>query len=549
MRLVHRVPLLDPHGGRWGLGAVEAEADVAPDDWYLTCHFVDDRVMPGTLMYEASLQAMRVLLLRKGFGATEAEAEAALARGTPLHWAPILDLPSKLRCRGQVTEETRKVRYRLDLREIGRDPEPYAIAHAILYADERRIVRMGQATLRLAGAGRRPQPRTRARTEPELPPPLQPPATKPAFDAAAVDAYCDGRPSLCFGPSFAVFDEGPRRCARLPREPYKFLDRVTELSGTPGELRPGTTLVSEWDVDPRSWFFDAAGSPVVPHAVLLEAALQPCGFLAAFSGAPLRGEDLYFRNLEGVGTVHSEIRPDSGTLRCSVRALASSAAGGMILQQFAFDLRDGRGGKVYEATTRFGFFPREALAEQQGIRGAAERAWRLPMPDGGGGGGRLPLARGTGLRWSQLDRIEQLDVAGGPHGLGAAVASRRVDPEDWFFRAHFRDDPVMPGSLGVEAFLQLLEELARARWPELADSHRVEAPALGAPHRWTYRGQVLRTAGEIRVEAVVTRVAGDDGPAPLLAGSGFLHVDGLPIYELIDYAIRLVPRDSPGHAP
>src|SRR5262249_54146762 len=52
MTLVHRVEILDPRGGRFGLGLIRAEADIHPDDWFMVCHFVDDRVMPGTLMYE-----------------------------------------------------------------------------------------------------------------------------------------------------------------------------------------------------------------------------------------------------------------------------------------------------------------------------------------------------------------------------------------------------------------------------------------------------------------------------------------------------------------
>ena len=67
MRLVHRVTDLDPAGGRCGLGLIRAEADIHPDDWFLTCHFVDDRVMPGTLMYECCLHTLRIFLLRMGW--------------------------------------------------------------------------------------------------------------------------------------------------------------------------------------------------------------------------------------------------------------------------------------------------------------------------------------------------------------------------------------------------------------------------------------------------------------------------------------------------
>jgi 3-hydroxymyristoyl/3-hydroxydecanoyl-(acyl carrier protein) dehydratase len=31
-----------------------------------------------------------------------------------------------------------------------------------------------------------------------------------------------------------------------------------------------------------------------------------------------------------------------------------------------------------------------------------------------------------------------------------------VDPSFWFFKAHFFQDPVWPGSLGLESFLQLV---------------------------------------------------------------------------------------------
>ena len=45
MELVHRVTDVDPEGGRFGIGMIRAEADINPDDWFLTCHFSDDMVL------------------------------------------------------------------------------------------------------------------------------------------------------------------------------------------------------------------------------------------------------------------------------------------------------------------------------------------------------------------------------------------------------------------------------------------------------------------------------------------------------------------------
>ncbi|MFQ5485279.1 MAG: beta-ketoacyl synthase N-terminal-like domain-containing protein, partial [Desulfobacterales bacterium] len=67
MKLIDRILKLDPTGGRFNLGLIQAEADIHFDDWFLTCHFVDDKVMPGTLMYECCSHTLRIFILRIGW--------------------------------------------------------------------------------------------------------------------------------------------------------------------------------------------------------------------------------------------------------------------------------------------------------------------------------------------------------------------------------------------------------------------------------------------------------------------------------------------------
>ena len=43
--------------------------------------------------------------------------------------------------------------------------------------------------------------------------------------------------------------------------------------------------------------------------------------------------------------------------------------------------------------------------------------------------------------------------------LGYLYAERTIDPSDWFFQFHFHQDPVMPGSLGVEAIIETMQSL------------------------------------------------------------------------------------------
>ncbi|HKB04182.1 MAG TPA: beta-ketoacyl synthase N-terminal-like domain-containing protein, partial [Gemmataceae bacterium] len=112
LKLLHRVERIEPAGGRYGLGRIRCEADIHPGDWFLTCHFVDDQVMPGTLMYECCLHTLRVLLMRMGWVAGEREAR----------FEPVPGVASRLRCRGQVIATTKKVTYEVALKEIGFRP-------------------------------------------------------------------------------------------------------------------------------------------------------------------------------------------------------------------------------------------------------------------------------------------------------------------------------------------------------------------------------------------------------------------------------------------
>ena len=143
MKLVDRVLHLDPRGGRYGIGIIRGEADIDPEAWFLTCHFVDDRVMPGTLMYECCLHTLRIYLLRLGW---VCDASAVIAG---LGCDPVPGVASQLKCRGQVTSATEKVVYEIVLKERGYRPEPYVICDALMYADGRAIVEITNMTIRL----------------------------------------------------------------------------------------------------------------------------------------------------------------------------------------------------------------------------------------------------------------------------------------------------------------------------------------------------------------------------------------------------------------
>jgi 3-hydroxymyristoyl/3-hydroxydecanoyl-(acyl carrier protein) dehydratase len=526
MRLVDRVVDLDPTGGRYGLGLIRAEADIHPDDWFITCHFVDDQVMPGTLMYECCMHTLRILLMRMGW----------VGESASVHTEPVPGVQSTLKCRGQVLATTKVVTYEISIKELGYGPEPYAIADALMLSDGHPIVHITNMSVRFSGTDRQTLEALWAHQG-------QPTSAGPRYDVRpaiygpeTIQAYAVGKPSEAFGDKYMPFDTD-RIIARLPGDPYKFLDRIVEVEGAPWVLAAGAACVAQYDIPEDAWYFDANGQPTMPFAVLLEVALQPCGWLAAYCGSALTSDiDLKFRNLGGDAVQHIDVTPVTGTLTTRAVLTKVSQSAGMIIQEFSM-LMTANGQVVYEGTTSFGFFTKAALSQQVGVRGAtlddfpeAATAVSLPLV----GAGAMPMPHDEML---MLDTVA-FAPTGGAHGLGYVRGTRRVNPDEWFFKAHFYQDPVCPGSLGLESMLQLMKAAARDRWAASAeDGDRFECMALHDRHKWVYRGQYTPVNQLVTVEATIKRI--DDATRTMVA-DGYLMVDGIIVYQMIDFALRVV---------
>ncbi len=523
MTLVHRILNLDPNAGRFGIGQITGEADIRPDDWFLTCHFVDDRVMPGTLMYECCLHTLRVYLLRMGW----------IGETDEFVYEPIIGEVSQLKCRGQVTEETKAVQYEITLKEIGykADGTPYVLADALMYGDHRAIVQMKNMSVQLSGLKRERlehlwAKQSSAQTKQVL------------FDNESILAFAVGKPSEAFGDRYKVFDS-ERKIARLPGPPYKFLDRITSIKDCEQwVLKAGGIIEAEYDVPIDEWYFTEDNQPYMPFAVLLEVALQPCGWLAAYLGSALTSEtDISFRNLGGKATQFIKVSPEIGTLITKVKITNVSQSGGMIIQNFDYEMHS-KLGMVYKGNTYFGFFSQDALAEQVGIRDAGPYK-----------ASQVELARAKSFSYPSqapmpadmmrmVDEITLYDSDGGPNGLGFIEGLANVNQEAWFFKAHFFEDPVWPGSLGLESFMQLLKVFAWERWQDELEigQFAFESMALDQLHEWVYRGQILPVDDKVTVQAVITEI---DDQSKLLKADGFLTVDGRIIYQMKDFALRI----------
>ncbi len=167
-----------------------------------------------------------------------------------------------------------------------------------------------------------------------------------------------------------------------------------------------------------------AASRRCPLPCCSEIGLQPCGWLAAYLGSALTSPiDLSFRNLDGNAVQHRAVTPQSGTLTTKVKITRVASSGGMIIQGYDFEISDVQG-PVYTGDTVFGFFSKEALAQQVGVRDA-----KLYQPSA------EEIARGERFAYPaeapfpekqlrMVDRIELFVPDGGPQASVLSAAAK-----------------------------------------------------------------------------------------------------------------------------
>ncbi|MBL4719997.1 MAG: 3-hydroxyacyl-[acyl-carrier-protein] dehydratase FabA [Alphaproteobacteria bacterium] len=148
----------------------------------------------------------------------------------------------------------------------------------------------------------------------------------------------------------------------------------------------------------------------------------------------------------------------------------------------------------------------------------------------GPGNAQLPLPP-----MLMMDRIVTINDTGGSKGKGEIVAELDINPDLWFFKCHFENDPVMPGCLGLDAMWQLVGFFLG--WS--GGQGRGRAISVGDVK---FTGQVLETAKKVTYVIDIKRVI----MRKLVLGvaDGVMKVDGEPIYQANDMRVGLFSADQ-----
>jgi len=350
------------------------------------------------------------------------------------------------------------------------------------------------------------------------------------FNEGAVRAFASGDVTVCFGSDFEIYRG--RRLSRIPNGDLLMIGRVMEIEGEPGTVAPPAALRSEFDIRADAWFYEGAGYPgLPPNIVLMEMAMQPCGFLSGYLRSSFLDPDadFYFRNLDGRGRVLADLDLRGKTVCDEVQLLSSTRGQGAIIQTYAFTLSC-EGTAFYEGWSSFGYFSKKSLTRQSGLGAdGQEPAGSVPAM-------HLSVDRRTvPVQLQQVTEVRISEPAGQSRHAYLSTAGR-ISPSDWFFQAHFYQDPVMPGSLGVEAAFQAMVGYARWRYPQFSDG--ITRQVVDHEMVWKYRGQITPEDRQWRVAVQLTDVRVDPAGVTLF-GDASVWKDDVRIYQIDGMAVSL----------
>ncbi len=515
--LFDEVSHFDPNGGAWGRGFLQAVATVPVDAWFYDGHFHNDPCMPGTLMAEAAVQALECLAMAMGL----------TCQRDGWVFEPVPGSSARFECRGQVIPDKEHVlTYEVHVDQILNDGIPEVHAALVTSCDGFKVFYCPSFKIRLRREWPVPSP--------ELQPVWIGPENESRGDWPALLACGNGAPSDAFGEMYKPMDTH-RRAPRLPQPPYHMISRVLSISTRPNMPEIGATVVTEFDVHSDAWYFTDSRNGQMPFAVLLEVALQPCGWLGSHGGFALLGGEC-FRNLDGDGDIARNIDAIDQCIRVTASMTRFSTMGSMTIVHFDVSVESSLGYRVMTLETSFGFFPMDALDRQVGLdTNDQQRAMRqLPATQWPVDDLQSVLPAGKML---MVDEVDFFEPSGGAAGLGLIRGFQKVDPYAWYFKAHFYQDPVQPGSLGLDALLQLmLRAIVLKGATQTMQNPRIRYITPEQSLRWSYRGQVTPSAVQVTHVIEITSIE-NHGEMLVVTGSGSLWRDELRIYEASNLSI------------
>lgn len=394
--------------------------------------------------------------------------------------------------------------------------------------------------------------------------------TNVLFNREQLIAHSQGKVSSIFGSQYQDIDNMPKRI-RLPLPPFLMVDRVIEMEGSFMSLEGGR-IITETDLNEQSWFLYEER---IPLGFLLEGA-QGQLLLLSWLGWDFRNKgSKVYRMLGGSCKLLGEYPKYGEIIKYDIRIYKLNNDNQNIIE-LDYDCYVGEQLILTVRNAKVGFFSEQELQTASGVLWDPEKikyhlTSKIPSPmvcceqsqfsqqqldyfvkgdlfSCFGQGFELAntfnhAPRIANGRMQLIDEIQLVDPNGGPWRRGYIRAVKKITPDDWFFKCHFIDDPIMPGTLSIEAFIQTMAFYLTSLGYSLdKDGWRFEV-VPNIEYTFVPRGQVVPATQGLIYEVFVEEVISEPFPT-LFASVLATTFEGIKVYQMSHFGLRLIP-DGP----
>merc|ERR1711871_612380 len=514
-----------PSSGKYGKGYLHGHKDVNKQDWFFSCHFWCDPVMPGSLGIESMYQMIKTFCIHSGIGNGMKKRRFEHDLGK-VSW----------KYRGQLTPRNDTMDAEVHIKSVSNvNGEIVVLADGALYVDNLRVYTATDLRLKVREVGvpvstplASSQTLTKAsskkfRKKKKYTGPI-------VYDEKDLLEFAEGDISKVFGPKFKEIDQYARR-VRLPMSEYLLCTRVTHVRGVdlenyvPCQYKK-CSMVTEYDI-PINGPHSEGGD--VPWAILVESG-QCDLMLISLLGVDFecRSERVY-RLLDTTLTFFG-VAHEGDTLVYDIKIDDYAKKDGEISMFFfqydcfvngklLIEMRGGCAGFFSDEDLAAGkgiLYNKDVLAARKKIKkksvqpfliqpskkttysqddmiGLVNRQWeRVVGPTAIGLDYKL-----TARKMLMIDEVTHIVPRGGAHGLVLVIGKKYLERDHWYFPCHFKGDQVMAGSLVSDGCSQLLK--LYMVWLGL---HKTVAelqfrPVNGQPNKVRCRGQISPHKGNL----------------------------------------------------
>ncbi len=371
----------------------------------------------------------------------------------------------------------------------------------------------------------------------------------------------DGLLSNVLGPAYKKADTYPVR-TRMPSPPFMFATRVTKMTARKGKLKP-CVIEWEYDIPKDAWYAVNGDIPMIipfeaSHTLIL--ALSYIGCDEMFDGKAR------YRALDSTVVILDHMPVPGDTLIGEVNILSFIMLKSNLLISYEFNAYI-KEKKIFTITANAGLFSSAAMEKSKGLSPVYKfdptlknehfvplldcRKKRFDLSDirnfqdgnfqdcfGSDYRNQHPCPLGV-KEFLMLDRIASIESDAGMYGLGIITGEKDIDPDHWIFKAHFKNDPVIPGTMIILGVYQTL--LFYVYYLGLHTQFSSCKPSFVANRTSTvkFRGEVRQNAATISYRLLIKKIH-SSRDSYIIADAEVIHHDKI-IGICEDLGFILVP--------